>query len=333
VKIGTAIHSALNGLLLAVIAALFGALGTGLWSLHSLEVVALAAVGTYTSAAVVRNSPAWLAWLAAKLGATPPPPPAATVGILLMLGLAISLANCAPPAAAGATITVLAAGDTARVFAHWPAVNRATSYTYTLATVATNGTWVGLPVGQSTTSTSGSAFPTSATADTAVFQLCVTALGPAGSSPVGCTASTGNAANTWRRKLGTPAPVMDSVTAMLVLPSVIVKLPVGSTVAMCGFPVMPDGHVVMRTADTIRCLSSYTQSYSSAQRAVLPDQQQFVDGLCISWRSSDTTVVTVTTDPLCSVTGFRVGLAPPRFQWLAPGVPADMTRVGLTHRA
>jgi hypothetical protein len=292
VKLGTVIHSLLNGLLLSVVGSLLGALAGGIFSPALLVHVAIGAIGTNVSAYIVRNSPSWLTWLGQKLGGAPPP--ASAAGILVLLLCALPLASCAPPAAAGATLTVMAAGDTAKVFAHWPVVNRATGYTYTLTTLATNGTWTGLATGTATAATSVSLGPISTTADTAVFQLCVTATGASGASPIGCTPSAANAANTWRRKLGTPTPVMDSVTALLLLPSHL-ALTVGQTApAPCPFYQLGNGAVGMRAGDSASCTSAYIATYSETQRALTPDQQALVDGRCITWHNSTPMVATLT---------------------------------------
>ena len=287
IMLGRALHSLLSGIGLQVAGALFGALGGGLWSLSALGHVALGAVVTGISSYVVRQTPTWLAWLAKALGA----PPAASAGILVVL-LAWPFVSCSPPAASGATLTVVAAGDTAKVFAHWGAVNRATSYSYSLTTLATNGTWTSLATGVSTTATSVALFPTSSTADTAVFQLCVAAVGASGSSAIGCTPSAANSANTWRRKLGSPTPILDSVTALLLVPQHD-TIVIGASHTLCPFWQMGNGAVVMRSGDAAACGTAYVSSYSAAQRTVTVDQQALVDGRCLTWHNANPAVATL----------------------------------------
>lgn len=240
--------------------------------------------------------------------------PAATAMLAFVL-LLLPLASCSPPAAEGATLSVMAAGDTAKVFAHWPSVNRATSYSYSLTTVATNGTWTGLPTGATTTVTNVALLPVSTNSDSAVFQLCVTATGPAGSSPIGCTASVASAANTWHRKLGTPQPVFDSVTALFLVPSRD-SLVIGATHTLCPFWEMGNGAVVMRSSDATSCTGSYQATYSALQRSVTADQQMVIDSRCLTWTQTNPAV-----DRL-GITGCDLlGLLPQRVPY--PHLPVD----------
>lgn len=196
--------------------------------------------------------------------------------LLLLTALALAASpSCAPPVADAAAVTVMALGDTARIAFHWPAVNKATGYTYTISAIATNGTWVGLPVSSVTTATSGVAIATSATADTAVFQLCATATGAAGASSPGCSTSVSNAGNTWRRKLASPQPVLDSATVSLV-PSPL-TMTLASARMLCAFLNFKDGQVGERTADRGPCDSLYVKAFPPAQRVPTSAEQAFAD--------------------------------------------------------
>lgn len=305
-------HFFLSGFGVAVAAALTGVVSSSLWSLATLLHGILGAAIVALAATIAKAS-------------TPSSPPSSGSGPAAMLllgalvGGGILAMGCSTPAAEGASITVMAAGDTARVFAHWPAVNRATGYTYTLTTVATNGTWTALPTGATTTTTSVAVLPVSTNSDSAVFQLCVTAAGPAGSSPVGCTASTANAANTWHRKLGTPQPVFDSVTALILLPAD-TTLAIGAHLVLCPFYEMGNGAIVMRSSDAPSCAARYQANYSIAQRTVTVDQQMIVDASCLSWHNANPAVGSLTVGG-CDL----LGLVRPRIP--APHLPADALAV------
>jgi hypothetical protein len=225
--------------------------------------------------------------------AAAPTPPAGSAPLAVLLALlAVSggvLASCSPRAASGATISVMALGDTARISFHWPAVTKATGYTYTITAIATNGTWTGLPTAAVTASTSGTALATSATADTAVFQLCATATGPAGSSAVGCSTGVANAGNTWRRKLGTPQPVLDSVTVSIVPNPVNVTLAAARIV--CAFPGFKDGQVGERTADKAACDSLYQGYFLTSTRHPTAPEQAFADSATWGWSTANPAAV------------------------------------------
>lgn len=207
---------------------------------------------------------------------------------LALLVAAVSLAapSCSTPPAEAASLSVMAFGDTAKITYHWPAVNKAVSYSFSIVTVASNGTWTN-PTNVSTTAVSGQAQAISTTADTAVFQVCATAIGLSSSSPIGCSSSVASAKNTWRRTLSAPAPTVDTVA---IRPNPI-TLQLASSRIACAFEGFHDGQIGERTADKPVCDSLYQASFTAAHRAPSAAEQTYADTATWQWSTANPTVI------------------------------------------
>lgn len=225
----------------------------------------------------------WLSSLfVSSVGPAKPTAGFARLGVLLALLVAAPVILACPPANAdAASVEVMAVGDSAVLTFHWPAVNKATGYIYSVITVASNGTWTN-PTNVAIATTAGSAVSVSATADTAVFQVCATALGAAASSPVGCSSSVANAKNTWHRKLVAPAPQVDTVS---IRPNPITMQLASSRIA-CAFQGFHDGQMGERTADKPACDSLYRKAFSLSHRRPTAAEQLYADTATWAWSTS-----------------------------------------------
>lgn len=132
------------------------------------------------------------------------------VVVLVGLLLGCTVAEGAVPARPlMMTASVMAAGDTAKLYVSWSAANRANGYRVTATVSTTNGTWTGLPTDSLTPGLSSVIAAVSASADSARFTVCV-------KSTNGVTTSltaTCSAPAKWLRKLQPPGSVqIDSIT-------------------------------------------------------------------------------------------------------------------------
>lgn len=279
------LHGFVVGLVLSVLASpsVGGLVSSGVFTLATLWHAVVVAAVSYLWGYLVKNAPGWFG-----AGSSSGTAGAARLGVLLaLLAASPAILACPPAPANAASVTVMAVGDSAKITFHWPAVNKATGYTYTVSALASNGTWTGLPVNQATAATSGSAVGVSSTADTAVFQVCATAVGASGSSAIGCSSSTAGAANTWRRKLQPPAPVVDSVA---IRPNP-VTLQLASSRIACSFQGFDGGQMAERTADKPACDSIYRKSFTSAHRSPSAAEQAYADTATWQWSTSNPAAV------------------------------------------
>lgn len=197
--------------------------------------------------------------------------------------LVATLLACTPAGAAElrlsgprGTIELSAPGDTLRYSVTGPNVAGATSYLWNVT--ASPSTWGGLPTNLSTTSPV-LAFAAVAPASWDSVTFTVTFQGKSASR------SSNVLSATWKVKrtlvaLG-PLVVDSSGTgpiSLIVRPSTITVV-AGQTQQLCAFWLFGSGHVAMRTADLSTCNTFYL-GFTTAQRAVTPPEQNYVDALC-----------------------------------------------------
>ena len=233
--------------------------------------------------------------------------------VFLLAAAAIVVHACthADGAPAIPELSVVAAGDTAKLFVSWTAASRATGATLTILVTASNGTWTGVPTGLTVAAGGSQTIAVnSATADSATFQACMASTGATGTSPKQACSLT----RQWKRTLQPPVVSLDSVVGLIVAPNPS-SLAVGSTVQLCAYYSFQSGHVAMRTQDGASCAADYSARFSVFQKAVTNTEQLQVDAACQRWQSSAPTIATVTTEAGCTGLG-----------WLWMGVPIDALR-------
>lgn len=227
------------------------------------------------------------------------------LAIALLAASAVGASSCATRvdgAPGKPALEVLAAtGDTAKLFVSWVAVSgKATGAQLTALVTATNGTWTALPTAAPVTpSGTMTLIVTSATADSALFQVCMRATaGPNISPTQGCSGT-----RQWRRVLLPPIVNIDSLLGLIVGPSTMTLTGIGTTGQLCAYYKFTSGHVAMRAGDALGCQVDYGTRFSVFEKAVTNTEQVWADGRCQKWTSSNPAVATVTSEPGCTGLG------------------------------
>jgi hypothetical protein len=212
--------------------------------------------------------------------------------LLALLGCPAAEAR-APASPVSSALTLVAVGDSARIYFSWTATGATYRYTVSALTTWGGGVWAGLPVNVTTAARAAAVIATNATADSADFVACVEAINAVGVSAPGCTAS-----KRWRRPPRPPVVTFDSITLSIIPTHRVVSA--GTVTALCVVWQFPNKHVVLRTQDRVRALSSngpsceqeYRQSVTDSAQRVTQAEQALADArIAEVWSSADTMIV------------------------------------------
>lgn len=245
--------------------------------------------------------------------------------LLTLLTLLVA-PQVAPDAPGPVTIDIVVIGDTLSYRVGWGPGARASSYLFTTAVTATNGSWVvvadsnisgkwitgpgigPLPATGEITTTSFKTWLTAVPWDSATFSVTVASKNAAGLS------ATSVGSKRIVRLPGPPGPVtIDSslvVTETLVLPNATMGL--GASRIECAFKQFANGAVAEWTADRPSCDSIYIAYVPAPQRIVSAAQQAHTDSLattCVTQWTGPSTVAIVPLAP-CSSAALVTALAP-----------------------
>lgn len=204
---------------------------------------------------------------------------------LLLLALSCTPANAGVPDRPRVPeLSILVAGDTAKVYASWTAGARATGYLVSSTASLTTGTWVGLPAAVATSARTFFFAATNTTADSADFIVCVNSTNSSGSSVAGCSA-----AKRWRRLPGAPVVTIDSVIALDIKPDAFgVTVTVGRQ-QLCPFARFRGDTVALLTryASLSTCQEEERKLRLAGKKRPTPGQQLAADAICVQWRTTD----------------------------------------------
>lgn len=213
------------------------------------------------------------------------------LGALTSLALALTCAAAtgvpeaapAKPTPVRVTLQQLAPGDSLRYSLSWGSAARATGYQVTVTATGTG--WSGLPSQMVVSQSTASFTAVSLGWSTVTFNAIVCSM-------VGTQVYTNRCASvSWSvsRPPATPGPVtVDSslIVIGLSLQPKAVTVAAGGTVQFCPFFKLGDGAVGLRSSEYEVCLNAYLANYSLSERLLSPEQQQFVDAQCVTWRGT-----------------------------------------------
>lgn len=215
--------------------------------------------------------------------------------LLLTLGFSRPITDqlaFAPGSPGPVTFEIVAVGDTVKYRIGWGPGDHATSYLFTTAVTATNGSWLvvadsnisgkwitgpgigPLPATGEITSTTYKSWLTAATWDSATFSVTVA------SKNAGGLSATSTGFRRIMRPPGPPGPVtIDSalvLTGLPVFPATAMMI-VGTDRVTCGFFQFGNGAIVERTIDRSSCDTIYWKYVPLDAQTVTAAQQAFVD--------------------------------------------------------